>query len=117
MTIDHTAVNPIVTAISTPPDVLRATFSGLRPYTQYRVRLVAVNQAAKPGVSEWGQVMTLAAPPSEVGNLTAEPVSDGKSLLLAWGEPTLPNGKVRPLYCLKLYKTNLIVFPDDLIYG
>ena len=95
ITLDVTAINPIVTAISTPADIFEATFSGLRPYTQYRVRVAAVNQATKNGVSDWGQVVTLAAPPSEVGNITAEPVSDGRSLLLAWGEPALPNGKVR----------------------
>ena len=69
-------------------------FSGLRPFTKYRVRVVAVNQIMKEGLSGWEEVMTLSAPPSEVANLTAVPVSDGKSLLLSWEEPTVPNGKV-----------------------
>ena len=95
VTSDPKTVNPILTAISTPPNVRVATFSGLRPYTQYRVRLVAVNQAMKQGFSEWGQVTTLSAPPSELSNLTAEALPGGRSLLLAWDEPALPNGKVR----------------------
>ena len=95
VTLDPTTRPPIITAVSTPSTVFDATFSGLRPYTNYRVRLTAVNQAMKEGYSEWSEIRTLAAPPSEMGNLSVTPTFDGRSLLFSWNEPSLPNGQVK----------------------
>ena len=95
VTLDPTTRPPIITAVSTPSTVFDATFSGLRPYTKYRVRLTAVNQAMKEGYSEWSEIRTLAAPPSEMGNLSVTPTFDGRSLFFSWSEPSLPNGQVK----------------------
>lgn len=93
--VDPTIVTRTITAITTPSTITEAIFSGLRPYTRYRVRVVAVNQAMKEGTSMYGEVTTLPAPPSELSKLEAVPISGGTSLLVTWSEPALPNGNVR----------------------
>ncbi|XP_076812806.1 usherin-like isoform X3 [Clavelina lepadiformis] len=92
-TLDPTALPPIMTALTAPSTVLDATFSGLDPFTSYRVRVVAVNQALLEGRSGWTEASTFPAPPSEVANLTVS-MNDGRSLLFSWEEPAVPNGEI-----------------------
>jgi len=93
--IDPTVIPAVITALTAPASITQATFSGLHAYTAYRVRVVAVNQAALEGKSDWSEVTTLSAPPSEVANMTVDILPDGRSLHFTWAEPAIPNGKVR----------------------
>uniref|UniRef100_H2YEQ8 Usherin n=1 Tax=Ciona savignyi TaxID=51511 RepID=H2YEQ8_CIOSA len=91
---DPTIPPPIVTSLTVPSDLKAATFSGLRPFTAYHVRILAVNQAGMEGRSEWRRVKTLSAAPSEVAELSVEKNPSGRSVILTWEEPALPNGEI-----------------------
>ena len=98
LSIDPTEKNDVVTALTVPAKKLEVTFSGLQPFTQYKVRYVVINKSLLEGYSEWVTVTTLAAPPSELGTVSAVQISDGRALLLSWKEPSMPNGKVGKTY-------------------
>ncbi|ELU01149.1 hypothetical protein CAPTEDRAFT_219707 [Capitella teleta] len=80
-------------SVTVPGDILQTSISGLRPYTAHRVRIVAVNSAGSL-TSQWRQTTTDQAAPSGVGPFTVERITDGRSVILRWAEPSESNGVV-----------------------
>ena len=62
------------------------------------MRVVASNKRGLEGFSPFVGLTTKAAPPSQVGNITHVANDDGRSLLLKWEQPNVPNGEVSGLY-------------------
>ncbi|KAK1891508.1 Usherin, partial [Dissostichus eleginoides] len=71
--------------------VLEATVYGLEPYTQYSLRVEAVNEAGSVS-SPWVSIRTLEASPAGLANFTVEQREQGRALLLSWDQPRAPNG-------------------------
>jgi hypothetical protein len=68
------------------------SLSGLLPYTQYPVVVVAVNSAGH-ALSAVVEVTTLEATPGPVDNVTFVESTDG-SFALSWAPPARPNGVI-----------------------
>lgn len=92
--LDPTVQAVVHTAMTVDANITQVVFSGLQPFTSYQVRIVARNRRGLEGCSDWTRVTTHSAPPSEVARINSVKISDGKSLLLSWDEPAVPNGKV-----------------------
>ncbi|KAK2854220.1 hypothetical protein Q5P01_006881 [Channa striata] len=90
---DPTLNSTAVTALTVEGSVLEATVYGLEPYSQYSVRVEAVNQAGSVS-SPWVDFWTLEASPAGLGNFTVEQREQGRALLLSWDQPRAPNGVV-----------------------
>ena len=93
---DPTVQFPLDT-VTVPNSVTETSVSGLRPYSQYEVRVKAINAAGEVA-SEWVRANTAQAAPSNVGLFEVEQVSDGMSLILRWDEPGQPNGILTNYY-------------------
>ncbi|KAK2920361.1 hypothetical protein Q8A73_002565 [Channa argus] len=90
---DPTLNSTTVTAVTVEGSVLEATIYGLEPYTQYSLRVEAVNQAGSVS-SPWVDIWTLEASPAGLGNFTVEQREQGRALLLSWDQPHAPNGVI-----------------------
>ncbi|XP_070842368.1 usherin [Chaetodon trifascialis] len=88
---DPTINSSAVTALTVEGSVLEATVYGLEPYSQYSLRVEAVNDAG--GVSSpWVGIRTLEASPAGLANFSVEQREQGRALLLSWDQPSLPHG-------------------------
>jgi len=67
--------------------------SGVKPYTNYSVRVRAVNSAGSV-VSRWTSFNTLQASPSDIGQMSVELVTGGRSVILSWRPPVQSNGLI-----------------------
>ena len=103
---DPTVQFPIRTA-TVPNSVTETSVSGLRPYSQYEVRIKAVNAAGEVA-SEWVKANTAQAAPSNLGLFEVEQISSGLSLILRWEEPGQPNGILTNYYVFEEGNTNSI---------
>uniref|UniRef100_A0A3Q2FNI0 Usherin-like n=1 Tax=Cyprinodon variegatus TaxID=28743 RepID=A0A3Q2FNI0_CYPVA len=90
---DPTLNSTTYTALTVEGSVLEASVFGLDPYSQYSLRVEAVNRAGSVS-SPWVEVMTLEASPAGLGNITVEQKEEGRALLLSWEEPRSPNGVI-----------------------
>lgn len=89
--LEDPTTTPTVIAVTVGPSARSTSVSGLKPYTAYQVRVVAVNSAGSV-ISQWTQTTTGQAPPSGVGPFAIEKMDDGQSVILQWSEPAHPNG-------------------------
>ena len=90
---DPTLAHPIIPAASVDGSIQAATFYGLLPYTQYNVRIIAINGAGEsPGT--WAEVTTQQGVPADIGTFFVEQIPDGQSLFLRWEVPGQPNGEI-----------------------
>ena len=103
---DPTVQFPIYTA-TVPNSVTETSVSGLRPYSQYEIRIKAVNAAGEVA-SEWVKANTAQAAPSNVDLFEVEKISDGLSVILRWDEPGQPNGILTNYYIYEQGSTNSI---------
>ncbi|XP_041646715.1 usherin [Cheilinus undulatus] len=88
---DPTLNSSAVIVLTVEGSVLEATIYGLEPYSQYSLRVEAVNEAG--GVSSpWVGIRTLEASPAGLANFTVEQREQGRALLLSWDQPVAPNG-------------------------
>uniref|UniRef100_A0A3B3X6F7 Usher syndrome 2A (autosomal recessive, mild) n=1 Tax=Poecilia mexicana TaxID=48701 RepID=A0A3B3X6F7_9TELE len=90
---DPTLNSTSVTALTVKGSVLEAAVFGLDPFSQYSLRVEAVNGAGSVS-SPWVEVQTLEASPTGLGNFTVEQREEGRALLLSWDEPLAPNGVI-----------------------
>ncbi|XP_047436500.1 usherin [Mugil cephalus] len=90
---DPTLNSTTVTALTVEASVLEATVYGLEPYSQYSLRVEAVNGAGSV-FSQWVDIRTLEASPAGVANFTVEQREQGRALLLSWDQPRAPNGVI-----------------------
>nr|XP_046239587.1 usherin [Scatophagus argus] len=88
---DPTLNTTAVTALTVEGSVLEATVYGLEPYSQYSLRVEAVNDAGSVS-SPWVGIRTLEASPAGLENFTVEQREQGRALLLSWDQPSAPNG-------------------------
>ncbi|KAF3832467.1 hypothetical protein F7725_026132 [Dissostichus mawsoni] len=88
---DPTLNSTAVTALTVEGSVLEATVYGFEPYTQYSLRVEAVNEAGSVS-SPWVSIRTLEASPAGLANFTVEQREQGRALLLSWDQPRAPNG-------------------------
>ncbi|XP_074522167.1 usherin [Halichoeres trimaculatus] len=88
---DPTLNSTAVTALTVESAVLEATIYGLEPYSQYSLRVDAVNQAGSVS-SPWVSIRTLESSPAGLTNFTVEQREQGRALLLSWDQPRAPNG-------------------------
>nr|XP_040024120.1 usherin isoform X2 [Gasterosteus aculeatus aculeatus] len=88
---DPTLNSTDVTALTVEGSVREASVFGLEPYSQYSLRVEAVNEAGSVS-SPWVTIMTLEASPAGLANFTVEQREQGRALLLVWDEPSAPNG-------------------------
>uniref|UniRef100_A0A8C6NEI0 Usherin n=1 Tax=Melopsittacus undulatus TaxID=13146 RepID=A0A8C6NEI0_MELUD len=91
---DPTFSSPAVTALTVAGTKHQAHLFGLKPFTTYHVRVVAVNSAGQVS-SPWTSVRTLEASPGGLSNFTVEKKENGRALLLKWSEPSQPNGVIK----------------------
>ncbi|XP_028328840.1 usherin isoform X1 [Gouania willdenowi] len=91
--LDPTLNSTSVTALTVQDSVLAAFVYGLEPYTQYSVRVEAVNDAGSLA-SAWVDIRTLEASPAGLANFTVEQREQGRALLLSWDQPRAPNGVI-----------------------
>nr|XP_006813188.1 PREDICTED: usherin [Saccoglossus kowalevskii] len=90
---DPTLESPIIRVATVDGETLEAPFYGLVPFTKYKVRIVAMNSAGE-GSGTWAEVTTLEGVPSGIQSFIVEQMTDGRSVLLKWNEPTSPNGDI-----------------------
>ncbi|XP_044201958.1 usherin [Thunnus albacares] len=90
---DPTLNSTAVTALTVEGSVLEATVYGLEPYSEYSLRVEAVNEAGSVS-SQWAGTRTLEASPAGLANFTVEQREQGRSLLLSWDQPSVPNGVI-----------------------
>ncbi|XP_059204973.1 usherin [Centropristis striata] len=88
---DPTLNSTTVTALTVEGSVLEATVYGVEPYSQYSLRVEAVNEAGSVS-SPWVDIRTLEASPAGLANFTVEQREQGRALLLSWDQPSVPNG-------------------------
>ncbi|TMS13118.1 Usherin [Larimichthys crocea] len=88
---DPTLNSAAVTALTVEGSVLEAPVYGLEPYSEYSLRVEAVNDAGIVS-SPWVGIRTLEASPSGLANFTVEQREQGRALLLSWDQPSAPNG-------------------------
>ncbi|XP_064622303.1 usherin-like [Lineus longissimus] len=84
---------PPVFNITVPGDVLLTSFSGLSPYTKYRLRVIAMNNAGE-GVSVWVSGTTGEAAPAGLEAFKVTPLEGGNAVNLKWNAPSQPNGVI-----------------------
>uniref|UniRef100_A0A4W6FW95 Usherin n=1 Tax=Lates calcarifer TaxID=8187 RepID=A0A4W6FW95_LATCA len=90
---DPTLNSTAVTALTVEGSVFEATVYGLEPYSQYSLRVEAVNAAGSVS-SPWVGIRTLEASPAGLANFTVEQREQGRALLLSWDQPLVPNGVI-----------------------
>ncbi|KAM4744036.1 usherin isoform 3-T3 [Anableps anableps] len=90
---DPTLNSTTFTALTVKGSVLEAAVFGFDPYSQYSLRVEAVNGAGSVS-SPWVEVKTQEASPTGLGNFTVEQREEGRALLLSWDEPRAPNGVI-----------------------
>ncbi|XP_071778073.2 usherin [Centroberyx gerrardi] len=90
---DPTLNSSTVTALTVEGSVLEATLYGLEPYSEYSLRVEAVNGAGSVS-SPWVGTRTLEASPAGLANFTVEQREQGRALLLSWDQPHTPNGVI-----------------------
>ncbi|XP_029354432.1 usherin [Echeneis naucrates] len=90
---DPTLNSTTITALTVEGSVFEATVYGFEPYSQYGVRVEAVN-AAGSVFSPWVGVRTLEASPAGLANFTVEQRESGRALLLSWDQPQASNGVI-----------------------
>ena len=73
--------------------VKSTSVSGLKPFTPYQVRIIAVNSAGSVA-STFVEVTTGQAAPSDVPPFTIELITSGRSVILRWAAPGSPNGVI-----------------------
>ncbi|XP_070688414.1 usherin [Pempheris klunzingeri] len=88
---DPTLNSTAVTALTVESSVTEATVYGLEPYSQYSLRVEAVNEAGSVS-SPWVDIKTGEASPAGLSNFTVEQREQGRALLLSWDQPRAPNG-------------------------
>ncbi|XP_030271338.1 usherin [Sparus aurata] len=88
---DPTLNSSAVTALTVEGSVLEATVYGLESYSEYSLRVEAVNDAGSV-FSPWIGIRTLEASPAGLANFTVEQREQGRALLLSWDQPSAPNG-------------------------
>ncbi|KAI8479142.1 Usher syndrome 2A (autosomal recessive, mild), partial [Branchiostoma belcheri] len=108
-TSSHT-LKPIVTAVTVASPRQQATISGMKPYTEYRVRVTAVNSAGAT-TSPWTPVRTAEAAPRGVGLFSVVKAPDGNSMDLSWDEPTEPNGAITEYRIYEIGENGQIQMP------
>ncbi|CAL8351755.1 unnamed protein product [Merluccius merluccius] len=91
--LDPTLDSSPVTALTVEGTVLEVSVYGLQPYTEYSLRVEAVNSAGSVS-SEWAGTRTLQASPAGLTPLQAEHREQGRALLLSWDPPHTPNGVI-----------------------
>jgi usherin len=84
---------PPIFNITIPGNVLQTSFSGLSPYTKYKLRLIAVNNAGD-GVSAWVSTTTGEAAPAGLEPFTVKKLEGGTAVNLKWNAPSRPNGVI-----------------------
>ncbi|CAJ1048931.1 LOW QUALITY PROTEIN: usherin [Xyrichtys novacula] len=89
--LDPTLNSTAVTALTVEGSVLEATIYGFEPYSQYSLRVEAVNKAGYVS-SPWVDIRTLESSPAGLVNFTVEQREQGRALLLSWDQPSAPNG-------------------------
>ncbi|XP_078675414.1 usherin-like isoform X2 [Branchiostoma floridae x Branchiostoma belcheri] len=107
---DPTLPEPIVTAVTVASPRQQATISGMKPYTEYRVRVTAVNSAGAT-TSPWTPVRTAEAAPRGVGLFSVVKAPDGNSMDLSWDEPTEPNGAITEYRIYEIGENGQIQMP------
>nr|XP_014268858.2 usherin [Maylandia zebra] len=90
---DPTLNSTIVTALTVEDSQLEAIVYGLEPYSQYSLRIEALNRAGSVS-SPWVDIRTLEASPAGVPNFTVKQREQGRALLLSWDPPQSPNGVI-----------------------
>ncbi|XP_053172998.1 usherin [Scomber japonicus] len=90
---DPTLNSTALTALTLEGSVLEATVYGLEPLSDYSLRVEAVNEAGSVS-SPWTGTKTLEASPAGLANFTVEQREQGRSLLLSWDQPNVPNGVI-----------------------
>ncbi|XP_074661048.1 usherin-like [Tubulanus polymorphus] len=70
------------------------SFSGLNPFSEYRVRLIAVNSAGE-GISFWASGKTGETAPADIAIMIVIKNPSGTSLNLKWQVPGKPNGNIK----------------------
>ncbi|XP_019935888.2 usherin isoform X2 [Paralichthys olivaceus] len=90
---DPTLNSTAVTALTVEGSVFETTVYGFEPYSQYSLRVEAVNGAGSVS-SPWVGIRTLEASPAGLANFTVEQREQGRALLLSWDQPHAPNGDI-----------------------
>uniref|UniRef100_A0A3P9BUF9 Usherin n=1 Tax=Maylandia zebra TaxID=106582 RepID=A0A3P9BUF9_9CICH len=90
---DPTLNSTIVTALTVEVITHTHTLYGLEPYSQYSLRIEALNRAGSVS-SPWVDIRTLEASPAGVPNFTVKQREQGRALLLSWDPPQSPNGVI-----------------------
>ncbi|KAM6979899.1 usherin [Aplochiton taeniatus] len=91
--LDPTLNASSVTALTVPGATLHAQVFGLEPYTEYSLRVEAVNGAGSVA-SPWAGTRTLEASPAGLANFSLEQREQGRALMLTWEQPDTPNGVI-----------------------
>ena len=81
------------TSLTVNGNVTDTTVSGLQPYSQYLVRLEAVNDAGSVSSTEVS-VSTKQASPSGLQDFSVEKITTGNAVILRWDPPLRPNGVI-----------------------
>ncbi|KAM3876945.1 usherin [Diretmus argenteus] len=90
---DPTLNSSAVTALTVEGSVLEATLYGLEPYSEYSLRVEAVNGAGSV-FSPWVGTRTMEDSPAGLANFTVEQREQSRALLLSWDQPHTPNGVI-----------------------
>ena len=77
--------------IDVPGTYTSTTISGLKPYSDYKLQLEAVNDVGSVA-SVWTTFKMGESSPSGLGMFDIEKVAFGTSVILRWGPPAHPNG-------------------------
>ncbi|XP_069464673.1 usherin [Ambystoma mexicanum] len=88
---NYPATVPVITVTG---KTHQAHVFGLKPFTTYKIQVVAVNSVGRVS-SPWTTVHTLEASPSGLSNFTVEKKENGRALNLHWLEPSQPNGIIK----------------------
>ncbi|XP_078412490.1 usherin [Cetorhinus maximus] len=91
---DPTINTTIITAVTMPGTSNQTHVFGLKPFTIYNFKVLAINNAGQVA-SPWTSIRTLEASPSGLSNFTVEQRENGRALLLKWSEPNNPNGIIK----------------------
>lgn len=90
-TLSDPALSPQTNSLLVDGSISSTSVSGLRPYTIYDIRVVAVNAAGSLS-SNWTRITTAQAAPADLGLFDVEKMTNGLSVILRWNVPVKPNG-------------------------
>ena len=85
--------SPSTESVTVDGSVTSTSVSGLRPYTEYEIRLVARNLVGEVS-SDWVSATTAQAAPADISAFAVERVASGTSVILRWEPPGEPNGVI-----------------------